>query len=121
MMKLNKGDRIAFYKAGQPRKIGTVDMTGMPYYINVTEDKTKEIHRVHPKQCRKLRRQPFHYCHDVTLYVPCFQDNTNPEYPTFYYSTKDATVDEQMCLAEEPDYVLVLQGKFDAMTKPVKG
>jgi hypothetical protein len=57
------------------------------------------------------------YDHNVVYYIPCYQNNTNPDYPTFTYSMGDATQDEQMAYSMEPDYVLVLNGHFHVTTK----
>ena len=62
-------------------------------------------------------KEPIHYCHDVVYYVPCYQSNDEGS-PAFIYSMADATQDEQMAWSVEPDYVLVLKGKFDAKTQP---
>ena len=60
-------------------------------------------------------KEPIHYKHDVTVYVPCYQKNN-----TFVYSLADADKDEQMVWAMKPDYVLVLTGIFDATSDPKK-
>lgn len=54
-----------------------------------------------------------HYQHEVVYYVPCFQKGK-----TFEYTMAHATIDEQLALSMEPDYVLVLTGKFDVKTQP---
>lgn len=59
------------------------------------------------------------YDHSVTYYVPVYQKNDG-NYPTFTYSMADATQDEQMAWSMEPDYVLVLTGRFNATTKPTE-
>lgn len=61
--------------------------------------------------------ESIHYTHEVTVYVPCFY-TMEVGYPGFTCDYSLATSDEQMALSMEPDYVLVLSGKFDAKTQP---
>lgn len=72
----------------------------------------------------EIKRAPIHYKHPTTVYIPVFQVDFDKEgnllsYPTFEYSLKDGSTDEQMALSFNPDYVLVLTGEFDATTKPI--
>ena len=60
--------------------------------------------------------EPIHHKFDVTVHVPCFQTNEGG-YPAFTFSYGDATDDEQMAWSMKPDYVLVLNGTFDAKTQ----
>lgn len=62
-------------------------------------------------------QESIHYEHDVTIYVPCFY-TMDAGYPGFTCDYSLATSDEQLALSMEPDYVLVLNGKFDAKTQP---
>jgi hypothetical protein len=57
------------------------------------------------------------YEHPVRFYVPVYQIETKGGTPTFTYSMADATTDEQMAWSLEPDYVLELNGYFNATTK----
>lgn len=52
------------------------------------------------------------YKHSVRLYVPVFQVEN-----TFEYSLTFASTDEQMVASMSPDYILELNGEFDATTK----
>lgn len=63
------------------------------------------------------KHDSIHYTHDVTMYVPCFF-SLEAGYPGFSYQMSHATCDEQLAWSMEPDYVLVLKGKFDAKTQP---
>jgi len=65
-----------------------------------------------------------HQMFNVTLYVPCYQKNPDgrgddfPGYPTFEIRYSEASQDQQMVAMLEPDYILELNGTFDAMTQP---
>lgn len=61
--------------------------------------------------------ESIHYTHDVVLYVPCFYSMT-PGYPSFTQEMSMASEDLQMVYSLNPDYILVLTGKFDAKTQP---
>lgn len=72
-----------------------------------------------------IRRRSIHYKHSVTVYVPVFQKDFDKDgnllgSPTFEHSFADATSDEQLAYSMNPDYVLVLNGEFDATTKPLE-
>lgn len=72
-----------------------------------------------------VRREPVTFKHPVTVYVPVFQKDFDDEgnllyYPTFEYSFSSATTDEQFAWSLEPDYVLELNGEFNATTKPLE-
>lgn len=61
-----------------------------------------------------------HFEHDVTVYVPVYFTYPTEKggYPSFEYRLSEATQDEQMAWSFNPDYVLELNGKFDAKTQP---
>ena len=64
-------------------------------------------------------REPLHYKHEVTLYVPYFLKADGRSYPTFTYSMEYASTDEQMAWAAKPYGVFELRGTFDATTPPI--
>ena len=70
----------------------------------------------------KKKFESIHFEHDEVVYVPCYQVNptlADPNKgPTFRYSLSEASHDEQMVASMNPDYILVLRGKFDAKTQP---
>ena len=69
------------------------------------------------KQTTYKTQESIHYNHDVVVYVPCYF-SVDAGYPSFRYSMADATGDEQMAWSMNPDYVLILKGKFDAKSQP---
>lgn len=71
-----------------------------------------------------VKRKPITYDHPTVVYVPVFQqdfeeDGELSSSPTFRYSLADATHDEQLAWSMGADYVLKLEGHFNATTKPL--
>lgn len=63
-------------------------------------------------------RESIHYKHNVRVYVPCFEVTNDVGSKTFQYSYSEAGEDLELVLSSQPDYVLVLNGCFDAKTQP---
>lgn len=64
-----------------------------------------------------MKRESIHHKHEVIYYVPCYE-TTEGGYPSFTYNMCEATQDEQLAWSLNPDYVLKLEGIFDAKTQP---
>lgn len=72
---------------------------------------------------RKIKEwDPIEFNHPIKVFIPVFQVNptTETEHPTFTFNMKDASSDETAVASQEPDYILELNGVFDAKTKPYK-
>lgn len=69
-----------------------------------------------------------HFTHEVVMYVPCYQINPgmvgrfnttiSTSYPSFEYSMGEASTDLSTVTLDNPDYILVLKGQFNAKTQP---
>lgn len=70
-----------------------------------------------------MKNKPIRYNFAIKVFVPVYQSPKGtlpPGYETFHFSYADACSDEQLVLSLKPDYVLELNGHFDATTKSVK-
>lgn len=71
-----------------------------------------------------VKRKPIHFKHPIRVFVPVFQKDFDSNgdllfHPTFTHNLGDATSDQQMAWSFDPDYVIELNGEFDATTKPL--
>lgn len=72
-----------------------------------------------------IKRKQLHFKHPVKIYIPVYQNDFDENgnlnaYSTFTYNYSEATEDYNMAASMNPDYILELNGEFDAITKPIE-